>query len=250
MPPTVDVVILAWNDGDLLDQAVASVLGSAGVAPQVWIVDNGSEPPVPTPDDPRVHLIRNEANAGVSAGRNQGVKAGEAELVCLLDSDAALEPDCLAALAARLGDSDDVVLTAPVFVGQAPEASAGRAPTVWTKAARALNLRSTYESADEADGERDVDFAIGACQLFRRSAFERVGGLDETYFYGPEDVDFCLRLREAGHRIVQVSDAHCHHPPRRRNRNLFTRRGVRHSWAVTRHLWRHRSFERVTHPVP
>ena len=43
---------------------------------------------------------------------------------------------------------------------------------------------------------------IGACQLFRRQTFYFVGGLDEWYFYGPEDVDFCLRIREAGLRVA------------------------------------------------
>ena len=76
-----------------------------------------------------------------------------------------------------------------------------------------------------------------------RSAFDQVAGLDETYFYGPEDVDFCLRLRERGWRIVQLEAALVHHPPRRRNRRLFTRRGMRHARAVCRHLWRHRRFK-------
>jgi GT2 family glycosyltransferase len=85
-----------------------------------------------------------------------------------------------------------------------------------------------------------VDFAIGACQLFRRSAWEEVGGIDESYFYGPEDVDFCLRLRRRNFRIVQVADALCDHPPRRRNRRLLTIRGLRHAGAVTRYLIRRR----------
>jgi len=138
----------------------------------------------------------------------------------------------------------DVALTAPVFIDQAPEASAGRAPTVWMKVSRALNLRAKYEPVTEVDGTWDVDFAIGACQLFRRSAYDAVDGLDERYFYGPEDVDFCLRLREAGFGIVQVRAARCEHPPRRRNKKLLTRRGLQHGVAVTRHLWRHRSFRR------
>ena len=61
-------------------------------------------------------------------------------------------------------------------------------------------------------------------------AFDAVGGLDERWFYGPEDVDFCLRLREGGARIVQCGDASCRHPPRRRNRKILTMRGLRHAY--------------------
>lgn len=239
----IDVVILAWNDGELLDQAVESALASVGSELRVWIVDNGSDPPVPAPTDPRVRLLRNDHNAGVSGGRNQGVHAGTAGLVCLLDSDARLEPECLSALTSVLERRPDVALTAPVFNDQAPEASAGRAPTVWMKVSRALNLRAKYDPVTEVDGTWDVDFAIGA-PVVPPIGLDAVGGLDERYFYGPEDVDFCLRLREAGFGIVQVGAGRCEHPPRRRNKKLLTRRGLQHGVAVTRHLWRHRSFRR------
>lgn len=242
----VDVVILTWNDGDLLESAVRSALESVGVDVRVAVVDNGSEPPAVPPADERVALIRNERNLGVAAARNQGVRAGSAEIVCLLDSDAELLPGSLCTLADALLSGADVALSAPVFVDQAPEASAGRAPTLSRKLQRAFNMRDAYEGTARFQGAQmwDVDFAIGACQVFRRSAFVAVEGLDEQYFYGPEDVDFCLRLREGGWRIVQVADAPVIHPPRRRNRHLLTRRGARHAQAVIRHLWRHRFFER------
>jgi GT2 family glycosyltransferase len=171
---------------------------------------------------------------------------GSSPFVCLLDSDAALEVDALAALAAPLLEDTAIGMAVPVFVDQLPEASAGPAPTVRTKVERALNVRDTYRAvADTTAPWWPVDFGIGACQLFRRTAFDAIDGIDDTYFYGPEDVDFCLRMREAGWEIVQVRGARCHHPPRRRFRKPLTRRGVQHGWAVARHLWRHRHFDGV-----
>jgi GT2 family glycosyltransferase len=240
---SIDVVILTWNDGEKLERAIGSAQASIGVEVSVIVVDNGSDPPAAVTG--AATLIRNQKNRGVALGRNQGARAGSNPLVCFLDSDAALSPDALSKLVAPLDEDASIVLTAPIFTGQEPEASAGRAPTVARKAMRALNLTSHYEpTAKLAQEYWDVDFAIGACQLFRRSAFEAVGGLDETYFYGPEDVDFCLRLRERGWRIVQARDAHCDHPPRRRFRKPLSRRGLQHARAVIRHLWRHRFFAR------
>jgi len=164
--------------------------------------------------------------------------------VCFLDSDARLLPPTLGTLLEPLLTGADVALAAPVFVGQSPEASAGRAPTLSDKALRLLDVRNTYRSVTQVGPSWDVDFAIGACQLVRRTAFEAAGGFDESYFYGPEDVDLCLRLRETGHRVVQVAGAACHHPPRRRFRGVYTRRGRQHASAVVRHLWRHRGFSR------
>ena len=243
-PGTVDVVILTWNDGELLAAAVDSALASTGVEVNVIVVDNGSEPPATVLDDPRVTLVRNAANRGVAPGRNQGAAVGAAPFVCFLDSDARLLPSTLQLLQEPLAADPGVALSAPVFTGQPAEASAGRAPTLSDKALRVLDVRSTYRTVAGGGPWWDVDFAIGACQLVRRTDFEAVGGLDETYFYGPEDVDLCLRLREAGRRVVQVAGAGCHHPPRRRNRKILTRRGMQHATAVCRHLWRHRGFSR------
>jgi N-acetylglucosaminyl-diphospho-decaprenol L-rhamnosyltransferase len=244
--PAVDVVVLTWNDGWLLTKAVDSALDSTGVDVAVFVIDNGSDPPVNMTGASRVTLVRNEVNRGVAAARNQGVALGSAQIVCLLDSDARLEPDCLARLADAVLSDSSVALAAPVFVNQLPAASAGRAPTLGRKAARLLGRSSTYATVATTGPSWDVDFAIGACQLVRRDAFAEIGGLDASYFYGPEDVDFCLRLREVGWRVLQVRDAQCHHPPRRRFRRPFSRKGVAHALAVLRHLWRHRRFRGIS----
>jgi len=239
----VDVVVLTWNDGELLGAAVESALASHGVDVRVLVVDNGSDPPAVVPCDRGLVLVRNGANVGVARGRNQGAALATAPYVCFLDSDARLLPGTLIRLVEALEERPEAALAAPVFTGQSPDASAGRAPSPAVKLLRVLGLRHTYAPVTGHGPRWDVDFAIGACQLVRREAFVSVGGFDESYFYGPEDVDLCLRLREQGWRVVQVA-AGCEHPPRRRNRRLLTRPGMAHAWAVCRHLWRHRGFRR------
>jgi GT2 family glycosyltransferase len=239
--PRVDVIVLTWNDGALLDVAVESALASEGVSAQVVVIDNGSDPPARPRATTGVEVLRNEANVGVAAGRNQGVAATTAPFVCLLDSDAELDPACLREMVEAATTDPSIGVVVPVYSGQLPEHTAGRAPTLGRKLLRLANVSDRYAPmGDPLSPFWDVDFGIGACQLVRRSAFERVDGLDESYFYGPEDVDFCLRLRQTGWRVVQVRDARCEHPPRRRNRQLLTRRGWAHAGAVIRHLWRHR----------
>ncbi|MGH9300592.1 MAG: glycosyltransferase family 2 protein [Acidimicrobiales bacterium] len=242
--PVVDVVILTWNDPAMLERALDSVLAATEVVPRVIVIDNGSRPAALGFEDPDVVLVRNETNQGVAKARNQGARLGAASLICFLDSDAVLLPQSLGRLAEVVLADERIAVAVPVFAGQKPEASAGRAPTLGRKAFRALRLSDHYDGVEPTahGAPREVDFGIGACQVVRRSAFNDVGGLDESYFYGPEDVDFCLRLRERGWRVLQVSDASVEHPPRRRNRTLMTRRGARHAWAVCRHLWRHRRF--------
>lgn len=239
--PRVDVVILCWNDQAQAMEAIESALASDGVAVSVTLVDNGSEDPVAP--RPGVELVRSLRNIGVAAGRNLGGARGSAPLLCFLDSDAVLDRGCLQHLAAALRDPA-VALAAPVFAGHRPEHTAGRAPTLARKAVRGLGLTSTYAASSGPGPVRAVDFAIGACQLVRRNAFEAVGGFDEQYFYGPEDVDLCLRLAIAGYQVVQVDGASCRHDARRTSRRLWTTRGVRHGAAVVRHLWTHRHHRR------
>jgi GT2 family glycosyltransferase len=230
----VDVVVLTWNDGPLLDEAVASALGSVGVDVRVWVIDNASEPPATVVADPRVRLYRNQKNLGVASGRNQGVRVGEATFVCLLDSDARLHPNTLGTLAAAVDDDPSIGLVGPVFDDQPPETTGGSAPKLLRMAARV-----TGRSGEEAgvptlpSDRREVDYVSGACQVFRRQTFNLVGGFDEWYFHGPEDVDFCLRIREQGLRIQQVTSAGCAHTPRRRQAVSVhgLRNGVPVRWA-------------------
>lgn len=248
-PCSIDVVILTWNDGPVLQRAVDSVHRSVGVDARVVVVDNGSEPPAEPVLTAVDELIPLERNRGVAAGRNVGAHRGRAPYLCFLDSDAALHPDTLRVLVSRLNADDRVAVASPVFDHQAPEDSGGVAPTFTRKVRRVTGRTSSYGTGSAHDGVIDVDFTIGACQVVRRSAFEQVGGLDERYFYGPEDADFCMRLRLAGWKVVQVERAGCEHPPRRRNRRLLTVRGLRHSAAVARFLWHHRSYRQRV-PVP
>lgn len=248
--PRVDVVILAWNDGDLLDAALTSALASEGVDVEVVVVDNGSEPPVVIPDRTDVRLLRHEENLGVAPGRATGIAETTAPYICLLDSDARLHPRSLARLVGVLESCPDLALAGPVFDDQEPQESGGRAPGLVVKLARGLGLRHDYVSTAAHDRPWwEVDFVIGACQVFRRTAHDAAGGLDTTIFYGPEDVDFCLRLKDRGGRVVQVRDAGCVHPARRRNRRLLTRRGMAHGWQVARHLARSRRRRALTRAV-
>ena len=242
-----DVVIITWNDEpSMLRTAVDSALEQSGVDVRVIVLDNGSETPVSLERDERLTVIRSAMNRGVGGGRNLGCAHTDAEYLCLLDSDARLHPDALSRLVEPLLADPSIALTAPVFARQLPEASAGRAPSVTRKLQRALNRTDVYaRTPGQGIGPWwEVDFAIGACQVARSSAFEAVGGLDDSAQFGPEDVDFCLRLREAGWRVLQVAHAGCDHPPRRAFKGLATARGLRHSVAVVRHLWRHRAAVR------
>ena len=65
--------------------------------------------------------------------------------------------------------------------------------------------------AGRAGLAQELSAVTGACLLVRRAVYAQVGGLDEAYPSAFNDVDFCLRVREAGHAVVLAPDAVLHH---------------------------------------
>jgi Glycosyltransferase like family 2 len=60
--------------------------------------------------------------------------------------------------------------------------------------------------------EREFQSVTGASLLMRRSLFDAIGGFDEEYVNGWEDVDLCLRVREAGYKVIyQPESVLTHH---------------------------------------
>jgi GT2 family glycosyltransferase len=88
---------------------------------------------------------------------------------------------------------------------------------------------------------RSVVYVLGACQLFRASLAERAGGFDERIFLGPDDIDWCIRIRDAGGEIVYFPEATVIHSYQRRTRrNPFTRTAWRHLKSFYAFQWRYR----------
>jgi glycosyltransferase involved in cell wall biosynthesis len=104
----ITAVIACFNYGAYLNEAVDSLLGQAGGAPRVVVVDDGSDDPgtlAALDDLPQgVELVR-QPNRGVGAARNAGLERAETTYAIVLDADDRLAPGALAALRAPL-DAD------------------------------------------------------------------------------------------------------------------------------------------------
>ncbi len=178
-------VATAYHPDDRLTAVVESALETCT---HVVVVDNtpGVEPTVADKiSDPRVKVLRSGRNAGLAAALNIGIRElpDDAEAVLLLDQDSVLTGDVVTALAAYLEDST---------IGIA-------APTPWDAA-----HDSSYDTLAALRSEvADRTDVITSGMLIRRSALEKVGAFREDFFVDFVDIDFCLRLRRAGLRIVQ-----------------------------------------------
>ena len=127
-----------------------------------------------------------------------------------MDSDVELAPGLFSPLIEVLSAdaSSGMVVPKIVYPNGRWQKSIDRFPTLVHKVKRLLNLRKmeSQEALVESDSEqvRVVDYAISAFWLFKREVFEKIGDLDEKIFYAPEDVDYCLRIWQAGFKIHYV----------------------------------------------
>jgi len=80
---------------------------------------------------------------------------------------------------------------------------------------------------------REVDYVIGACQMIRREALEMVGYLDEKIFYGPEDIDYCLRMYRHGWKVYFYPHTRIiHYEQRITKRKLFSKITLLHLLGI------------------
>lgn len=254
--PQLSIVILTWDSRELLADCLAALPpATVGLDTEIIIVDNGSRDGTAAflAQHPECVVIRNRRNRGVAPARNQGLRAARGDFVALLDVDTVPEPEAFRRLLERLEAADDVGVVGPRLVGAdgSLQYSCRRFPTAVDKILRRLPERWGRAIARDVElrwwdhaSVRRVDYVIGACQVIRASALQQVGLLDERIFYGPEDVDLCLRMYRGGWGVEYVPQATVAHLERRVTRRLLSVLTARHVHGLGYFFWKHRYLVR------
>ncbi len=202
--PAASIVIPVWNRAEFTArclEALARTVDPAEV--EVIVVDNGSTDDTPAllaaPPLP-VRVLRNAANLGFARASNQGARVARGDLLVFLNNDTEPEPGWLEALRAAAAEPGVGIVGARLlYPGTRRIQHAGLALTLdgvpdhlW---------RNAPEDDPRVVAPRDVDMVTGACLAIRREVFAALGGFDEAYVNGVEDVDLCLAARAAGLRV-------------------------------------------------
>jgi GT2 family glycosyltransferase len=225
MLPSVAIVIVGYNCREPLRQCLFR-LQASGAMPRVIVIDNASadgSAAMVRQEFPSVQLIANAENRGFALACNQGIRATTDEFVLLLN------PDTLMDLTS-LGRLLDAMVSHPMVGACGPrilnpdgslQPSCRRFPTLPRLLLDELGFgklfphsrffgayRMTWWAHDQ---QREVDQLMGAALLLRRAALEQVGLLDERFFVYFEEVDLCLRLHQAGWKVLFVPTAQVVH---------------------------------------
>ena len=241
---SVSAVILTWNSVGKIEPCLQSLGMGTKVPDEIIVVDNGSTDQTCTTlarQFPSVRVIANTHNRGVARGRNQGLMSASGRYLLVLDDDTVIQPESLSRLISILAMQSTVGLCGSQLLDPVRRLIPVnlKFPTFWHKANQ---WRKTGRQNGEGmlDRAREVDYIVGACQLIRREVLDEIGGYDERIFYGPEDIDFCLRLRQAGWRVVCEPAAQVVHAEQRIARSLLSAIGRHHALGLAYYFWKNR----------
>ncbi len=251
MTPRISLITVDYNGLDLSRAMIRSVLRHVTTPLEIVVVDNGSrldEAALLREEFPGITAIRSERNLGFAGGNNLGFRAARGEYLLLLNNDTEVEDDTLGYLCETLDRRPDLGAVCPKIRFFAPPRAIQFAG--YTPLSR-ITLRNALVGFGEADDGRfdtphESPYAHGAAMMVRRSVLEKAGPMPEMYFLYYEELDWSVRIAEAGFGIAYDPRCTIFHKesattgqqsPLRsfyltRNRLLFARRN-RHGAART-----------------
>jgi GT2 family glycosyltransferase len=211
--PLVSVVMVLYGGWKVARRAISALAEHTEPCFELVLVDNAS------PDDTlaRVEehvegatILRNEANRGFGGASNQGGERARGRYLCLLNSDAIVQPGWLEPMLEALEEAGAGAVV-PLYLNE--NGSVQEAGSVVDSIGHAHAIGGDGDARDfQYRFRREVDYGSAACMLLPRELFFELGGFDDAfspaYF---EDTDLCFRLNERGLRTIYEPRSHVVH---------------------------------------
>jgi GT2 family glycosyltransferase len=234
----ISVVVVDFRSSQLVDACVRSVLAGTRVPDEIVIIDNegqGRPSAWDTATAPVVRTLTFPRNLGYSASCNAGAAATSGDVLLFLNADVTLDPECLERCVGALTSEPDIGIVTCRLVrpdGTLDHACHRGLPTPLSSVAYKLRLHRLFPRSRRLGrytmawldplGEHDIEACSGAFMLLPRTVLDDAGGWDERYRFYAEDLDLCLRVRQAGRRVRYVGTATATHV-----KGAFSKHGVR-----------------------
>jgi GT2 family glycosyltransferase len=261
--PVVSVVVVTFQSALDVVACLRSVR-RCRLPHEIVVVDNASRDDTVAclrADPALADVLRcNPENVGFAKAVNRGIQLSRGRYVLLLNPDAVVEPGAIERVVQVLDDHPDAGVAGCLLLNpDGTEQAGGRraVPTPARTLARTLALHRLFPGRAWARGfllneeplpaiTIDVEATSGAFMMVRRSAIEDVGAMDEGYFMHCEDLDWCMRFRDRGWRVLFEPTAKVLHKKGASGR----RRRVRVEWHKHKGMVRfYRKFFRARYPA-
>lgn len=212
--PLVSVIIPAYNAADFLPYQLEALATQLNAPPfEVIVADNGSTDHIKKVIDNfqkklNISLIDASHKKGQSFARNLAVFKASTNYILACDADDVVSPNWVSSLSQYVLDEDCIVTTPllPFYphLGESPET--------------APESRKTREMLL---GLNEFPFAHGCSAAYRRSSFIEVGGFDESFRGGSEDIDLSWRITDSGRNLYFCDKTYLYYRARENKGNTF-----------------------------
>jgi len=250
-PPKFSFIIVTYNNPDTIGPCLYSVAALTADPFEIIVVDNSPDKRTvlavnqfrASQVSVNIRVIEPGENIGFSRACNAGARVANGKFLFFLNPDTQLINDAAQSLAHCLEMHPSAWAAGPVlFQSDGTIARSCRnLPNLGRIVLDATGIDQwlgAYKLLRFAhDSPRKVEQIIGAAMLFRRADYESLGGMDERFFVYFEEVDFCKRIKEAGHEIWFWPEARVRHLAGRsceassvRARMIFTLRQSRRKY--------------------
>ncbi len=238
---TLSVVIVNYNVKYYLEQCLESVFASElnGAEMEVIVIDNaskdGSQEYISS-RFPQVKYVYSEENMGFSRANNCAFEMVKGDFVLMLNPDTMVGERVFSQVIAFMKAHENagavgvkMINSEGVFL---PESKRG-VPTLWVSFCKFAGLCKLFPKSKFFNGyylgflneneTQKVPVLAGAFIMTKRSVLDRVGGLDERFFMFGEDIDFSVRISEAGYDLYYypVKILHYKGESCKKNRSVF-----------------------------
>jgi len=245
----ISLVLITWKMKSLLERLLKSFINySDGFTYEIIVIDNNSQDgtiELIESEFPDIRLIKNSQNKGVAPARNQGLKIATGNFVLILDADMELTENSIEHLFRFMKENPQAGLVGCKLTEPNGELqySCKRFPTVLSLIFRRLEGISFIDNSKSLKNHKmtdwdhnsisQVDYLIGACQFIRKEVIDQIGFYDEEIFYGPEDIDYCLRTWRAGWKVYYYPFTQIiHHEQRITKKSFFSKITFKHLLGI------------------
>ena len=211
----ISIIVLTFNQRKLTKQFIESLQKHTSVKYELIFVDNGSTDNTKEyfeqlqQTNNNVKYIYNINNIGYAKANNQGIRSSSGDYVVLLNNDVILTDGWLERLIACAESDPFAGVVAPCT-----NKAVGQQVVNYNigKKESEIQLFASLLAMKNAGKWFEVHRVIGFCMLIKKEVLQKIGMLDERFGPGGfEDYDFCLRVKQAGYKIMVASDIFIYH---------------------------------------
>lgn len=212
--PLVYIIIVNWNQKEVTLDCLESISNLNYPNYQIVVVDNNStdgSTKAIAERFPQVEQIYHQENRGSTAGYNAGFRralSANADYALLLNNDTYIDA-CALDYMVEACEREGVGLTGPLIY------YAEHSTKIWSAGAMrnrlTLELKGNHGRGKVFNEITERDFLTSCALLFKKKVLESVGPMDEDFFVYQEENDYCIRVRQAGFRVLLVPQAKVWH---------------------------------------